>query len=181
MADNKHYKGRKVETIEKMELMADLCSDYLNSVQVGCVYMATKYIDRMGEKDGEPAEKDAAKARDYLVRAMKDVRWPWEYAEDVEHRAKVAGKQVGTAAMFEALAEEAAELAHASLKVARRMRKENPTPESLDQALRNTAEEFSDVALCALALELRPDEKVMEKKLERWEQRLEVKRAEERR
>ena len=39
-------------------------------------------------------------------------------------------EMIGTAALLEQLAEESAELAQAALKMARKMRNENPTPKS---------------------------------------------------
>lgn len=62
---------------------------------------------------------------------------------------EIANK-VGKPAMFEQLAEECCELAQASLKMARILRKENPTPVSIEEAERNFIEEFADVNIAAL-------------------------------
>lgn len=76
-------------------------------------------------------------------------------------------------ALYEQLAEECTELAHAALKMARVMRAENPTPVSLDRALSNLYEEASDVHTVAKILNLRPDPHIVTEKLKRWYDRIE--------
>lgn len=80
---------------------------------------------------------------------------------------------VPSAALYEQLAEECAELAHAALKVARKMRNENPTPLQMQDLLDEVAEEATDVHVVAevLGLKTRPEYKRF--KLERWAHRLE--------
>lgn len=81
--------------------------------------------------------------------------------------------RIGAAAMYEQLAEEAAELAHAALKIARILRNENPTPVTPSQGFDMVAEEYSDVVQCARELNFYPNEDQIRKKerrfLERWE------------
>lgn len=81
-------------------------------------------------------------------------------------------KTIGREAALEQLAEEAAELAQAALKVARILRGVNPTPVHLDEAERDLAEELSDVTLCAQVAGLIPDQNFMRNKLIRWGRRL---------
>ena len=57
-------------------------------------------------------------------------------------------KEIGTAAMLEQLAEECAELGKAALKMARIIRKDNPTPVTIEQAKENLCEESVDVITC---------------------------------
>ncbi len=59
---------------------------------------------------------------------------------------------IGTAAALEQLAEESAELAQAALKMARKMRNENPTPKSRADCIANLQEEIADVELCISVL-----------------------------
>ena len=75
-------------------------------------------------------------------------------------------------AMYEQLAEECTELAHAALKCARVLRAENPTPVSIDMALSNLYEEASDVHTVAKILNLRPDPHIVTEKLKRWHDRI---------
>ena len=67
-------------------------------------------------------------------------------------------EKIGCAAMLEQMAEESAELAKAALKLARIIRKENPTPVKKEDAIANLYEEYTDVVQCARELDLIPDE-----------------------
>lgn len=53
--------------------------------------------------------------------------------------------QLGKPAVLEQCAEECIELAHACLKMARKLRDENPTPASEDDITKNLIEEIADV------------------------------------
>ena len=81
--------------------------------------------------------------------------------------------RIGAPAMYEQLAEEAAELAHAALKTARVLRNENPTPVTPSLAFDMVSEEYSDVVQCARELNFYPNEDQIRKKerrfLERWD------------
>lgn len=55
---------------------------------------------------------------------------------------------IGKPAMLEQTAEEAVELAQACLKYARYLRKENPTPKSLEEIKENFFEEIADIEIC---------------------------------
>lgn len=79
---------------------------------------------------------------------------------------------IGTAALFEQLAEECTELAKASLKVARKLRGENPTPISMEDAVENVNEEFSDILLVADVIGLFGEDERIEKKRLRWIERI---------
>lgn len=83
-------------------------------------------------------------------------------------------RTIGREAALEQLAEEAAELAQAALKVSRILRGINPTPTHLDDAERALVEELSDVILCAQVAGLIPEQDIMITKLRRWAERLEV-------
>ena len=76
-------------------------------------------------------------------------------------------------ALYEMLSEECAELCHAALKVARILRRENPTPVSLEEAFNNMLEEVSDVQLCMTVLALEPKREIVEQKMQRWVDRIE--------
>lgn len=78
------------------------------------------------------------------------------------------------------LAEEAAELAHAALKLRRTIIDTNPTPVSEEEALNGLYEEIADVELCIWALNLEGTaeqlmavEKIIHRKAARWCGRLE--------
>lgn len=86
-------------------------------------------------------------------------------------------EMIGTAALLEQLAEESAELAQAALKMARKIRNENPTPKSHTDCVANLQEEIADVELCIsiLPAALNDPAKVgrtMATKHRRWNERL---------
>ena len=70
------------------------------------------------------------------------------------------------------LAEEAAELAQAALKLRRAMDGTNPTPVSFADAYHNLIEEYSDVTLCLRELDMNYSPSVIEQKSKRWLKRL---------
>lgn len=83
--------------------------------------------------------------------------------------------KIGLPATLEQLAEEAAELSQAALKVARIIRRENPTPVGYCQAVDNLKEEVADVRLCLKVLEdafIMNTEETEGVKLNRWLDRL---------
>ena len=61
--------------------------------------------------------------------------------------------RIGKPALLEQTAEECAELAHACLKEARRLRGENPTPKSTPECWLAISEELADLQLCMELLE----------------------------
>lgn len=79
---------------------------------------------------------------------------------------------IGSAAMLEQLAEEAAELAQAALKVARILRDDNPTLVTLGEAEEHLVEEYTDVYQCAMELEIPVDWQQIEEKRERFMKRV---------
>ena len=81
-------------------------------------------------------------------------------------------KRTGLPATYEALAEEATELAKAALKCARVLRKESYTPLTYDDCKTSLIEEFSDVICCANVLGLEPKQDIVDYKLFRWKQRI---------
>ena len=62
------------------------------------------------------------------------------------------GKVIGTPALLEQCAEECTELAQACLKMARKQRKENPTPLQIAELWESINEEVGDVENCIEAL-----------------------------
>lgn len=82
----------------------------------------------------------------------------------------------GTPAMLELLAEECAELSHAALKLARKLRGENPTPRTRLECLRALHEELADVLTVVDQLDGIVDMAAVtehkEEKLDRWKARV---------
>ena len=87
-------------------------------------------------------------------------------------------EQVGLPAVLEQLAEECSELAQASLKYARLLRGENPTPKTEQECLEALTEEMADVELCNSLLmggdyvDFDAVMKLIETKERRWHDRI---------
>lgn len=88
-----------------------------------------------------------------------------DYIREIRERVPVA-------ALYEQLAEECVELAHAALKMARYLRSENPTPLTEEQIRDGLAEEASDVHLVAKILDIKGEPFIVNLKLIRWHDRL---------
>lgn len=84
-------------------------------------------------------------------------------------------------ALLEQTAEEAAELAQACLKMARKLRDENPTPKTMDEIIVDLNEEMADVMICMDAIvesgiiSNESIDSVAVEKYERWTKRLQEK------
>ena len=82
---------------------------------------------------------------------------------------------ISKAALLEGLAEEAAELAHAALKLARILRRENPSTVPIEAAKKHLNEEVADVRLYIDHIDEIDEDQVYEfklKKLARWVARM---------
>ena len=86
---------------------------------------------------------------------------------------------IGVPALLEQTAEECCELAQACLKMARKLRDENPTPKSIEDIRDNLVEEMADVELCFIELDkaeivkCEEIEEIFNYKKKRWYERLE--------
>ena len=87
-------------------------------------------------------------------------------------------EQTGEAAVLEQTAEECTELAHACLKMSRKLRAENPTPAAEEEICERIHEELADLMTCVDVLINIPwinTKKVQEiqiRKARRWEERI---------
>ena len=79
---------------------------------------------------------------------------------------------LGEPELLAQMAEEAAELAQAALKLRRALDGANPTPISLNRCRDALAEEYTDVALCASVLSVRYNVNLAAFKRHRWLERL---------
>lgn len=89
-----------------------------------------------------------------------------------DERIQFLRENLTESALYEQLAEESAELAQASLKYLRAVGNGNPTPVSIDEALSNLVEEAGDVYLCMTVVNLYVHSEQLDKKLERWYERV---------
>lgn len=91
-----------------------------------------------------------------------------EYWDNV----KIIKNNISEASLWEQLAEECTELAQVSIKMSRKLRKENYTPLSKRDIEKFVIEEYTDVILCANILKLKSSINIMDAKLQRWADRL---------
>lgn len=86
----------------------------------------------------------------------------------------IVKKSLPVVELLAGLAEEAAELAQAALKLRRVFDGTNPTPKREEDAIEDLWEEIADVKLYVSMLDVNPREisRMMDKKLARWEARL---------
>ena len=89
-------------------------------------------------------------------------------------------EEIGVPALFEQTAEECVELAHVCMKLARKLRQENPTPIDIPDIMSKFDEETADVMLClnilrhaGLLADVEYMDKIMHRKELRWIERLE--------
>ena len=87
--------------------------------------------------------------------------------------------QIGTPAALEQLAEECCELGQAAMKLARKLRGENPTPKTLEDCTSAVQEEMADVLVCMGVLGetgmfggIDGIDKIADEKQQRWQKRL---------
>ena len=74
--------------------------------------------------------------------------------------------------LFLQMAEEAAELSQACLKYVRAHKGNNPTKDSEDVYLNGIIEEFTDVQICAEAIDITTDSDIHDSKIHRWADRI---------
>lgn len=83
---------------------------------------------------------------------------------------------IGIPALLEQFAEECCELSQASLKYARKLRGEDPTPKTENMILDNFHEELADVLVCIDELKFLIDNEkifnIKKQKSKRWYERL---------
>lgn len=80
--------------------------------------------------------------------------------------------KLSKASLYEQLAEECVELAHACQKKARKLRGENPTPLTMSEIDAAVVEELTDVTLVARLINLDCDVRLYWDKYDRWCDRL---------
>lgn len=94
-----------------------------------------------------------------------------EYDEMTEN-AMIVKDHLSEESLYEQLAEECCELAHACLKKARKLRGENPTPMEMEDIDANVSEEYTDVHVVSELLNISIDVPLYWEKYDRWYERL---------
>lgn len=93
---------------------------------------------------------------------------------DLDHQTSVVLEKLGRTELLAQLAEEAAELSQAALKLRRALDGKNPTPVAEPEAMRSLQEELADVLLCAAITGFNEADValIMRAKTARWTTRL---------
>ena len=130
---------------------------------------AIKYICRHKDKNGV---EDLRKAIFYINEAI--MLNSGTYSSDM----KYVRKHLDTYDILDQLAEEAAELSQAALKLKRAMKRTNPTAVSLMDANNNLIEEYSDVCNVANVMGISADHDICKAKMQRWANRINEKKKE---
>ena len=81
-------------------------------------------------------------------------------------------EKIGEAAVFEGIAEEAVELAHEAQKLARILRRQNPTDADVSKTVDNIIVEYTHLRLYLDDVGFEPSESVRKKAIERFEGRI---------
>lgn len=84
------------------------------------------------------------------------------------------GLRLGEPELLAQMAEEAAELAQAALKLRRAITNINTTIKGEDECRQSLIEEYTDVIHCALVLGMDADLEQIQQKTERWKKRLQI-------
>ena len=93
-------------------------------------------------------------------------------SDDMMGSTTIVTSTLSKAAIYEQLAEECVELAHACQKKARKLRGENPTPLEMDEIDEAVSEELTDVTLVSRILGLDCNLRMYWDKYDRWCSRL---------
>ena len=124
---------------------------------------AIKYICRYKDKNGvEDLKKAIFYINDAIMLNSGDT-----YSSDM----KYIKEHFDTYDILDQLAEEAAELSQAALKLKRAMKGTNPTPVSLVDANKQLIEEYSDVCNVANVMGISIDHDICASKMKRWVER----------
>lgn len=136
--------------------------------------MSNPYIKKLLSM-AEAAEQrmDAEESRALWAGVCALLNYRWSPLPDIQNEAaSFVRARLDDEEIYAQLAEEAAELAHAALKVRRILHGTNPTPVDPDDACERVVEEANDVISVLDTLRIARDEKRIALKLTRWKERL---------
>jgi NTP pyrophosphatase (non-canonical NTP hydrolase) len=147
--------------IEVIDIIRAYTAD-LNGKEAFDIGNAIKYICRYKDKNGV---EDLKKAIWYINDAIMSSGNA--YTKDMEY----IRSNIDTYDILDQLAEEAAELSQAALKLKRAMKGTNPTTVGLVEANNRLIEEYSDVCNAANVLGISVDNDICAYKMKRWVER----------
>lgn len=112
------------------------------------------------------------KAIDILLQIEGLCEEPEEEIDSVDADINYVVDHLDTDDLFLQMAEEAAELSQACLKYVRAHKGNNPTKDSEDVYLKGIIEEFTDIHVCAEAIDITADSDIHDSKIRRWADRI---------
>lgn len=155
--------------MENRNIMSDIKSD----LKVISDKEAAEMLDRIWTEDIDRWSPKAASAFARAIDALEALTKEEPDTSDID---------ISTPALLELMAEECTELAHASLKLARVLRGDNPTPRTIEECEQKLVEELADVRLVADRVTNEPwfnetyislFEWYIKEKTRRWKKRME--------
>lgn len=144
----------KGEDLQNFKMVTVMCSKRTEALAVlhglnGCIKTHVNFIPMLlNEEDSTPKNNSVSSEIEYIAKNLDD------------------------SDLFLQMAEEAAELSQACLKYVRAHKGNNPTKDSEDVYLKGIIEEFTDVQVCAEAIDITADSDIHDSKIHRWADRI---------
>lgn len=174
------------EDFQTIILITIVCSNDKNAMTIlngleGCA--KNSFFDKLTRKQSNVVDTEAIKIelnsvygkgalnRDTydILPHIENLR---EETDSVEADINYVVDHLDSDDLFLQMAEEAAELSQACLKYVRAHKGNNPTKDSEDVYLKGIIEEFTDVQVCAEAIDITDDSDIHDSKIHRWADRI---------
>ena len=178
------------EDFQTVILITIVCSNDENALEIlhgleGCV--KNSFFDELTRKKANAVDTEAIKIAlnsvygkdvfntdtyDILLHIENLCEEPEEEIDSVEEDINYVVDHLDSDDLFLQMAEEAVELSQACLKYVRAHKGNNPTKDSEDVYLKGIIEEFTDVQVCAEAIDITADSDIHDSKIHRWADRI---------
>lgn len=183
-------KNATEEDFQTIIVITILCSNYKNAMTIlhgleGCA--KNSFFDELTRKKANAVDTEAIKIAlnsvygkcsfntdtyDILLKTEGLCEEPEKEIDSVDADINYIADQLDSDDLFLQMAEEAAELSQACLKYVRAHKGNNPTKDSEDVYLKGIIEEFTDVQVCAEAIDITADSDIHDSKIHRWADRI---------
>lgn len=183
-------KNATEEDFKTIKLITIVCSNDENALAIlhgleGCV--KNSFFDELTRKKANAIDTEAIKIAlnsvygkdafnmdtyDFLLQIENLCEEPEEEIDNVDADINYVVDHLDSDDLFLQMAEEAAELSQACLKYVRAHKGNNPTKDSEDVYLKGIIEEFTDVQVCAEAIDITADSDIHDSKIHRWADRI---------
>ena len=183
-------KNASEEDFQTVILITIVCSNDKNALAIlhgleGCV--KNSFFNELTRKKANTVDTEAIKIAlnsiygndafnmdtyDILLKIENLCEEPKEEIDSVEEDINYVVYNLDSDDLFLQMAEEAGELSQACLKYVRAHKGNNPTKDSEDVYLNWIIEEFTDVQVCAEAIDITADSDIHDSKIHRWADRI---------